>query len=84
MSVGRRTYDKEVWHEYFKREFLPEQSDGELTKEGYLKWAFLPNGDRVLKGSTTDLTVKGFARYLEQVYAFGAQHGVQFGERDET
>lgn len=80
--LNGRTYSKDVWHEHFKREFLPEQFDGELTKEGYQKWAFLPNGDRVLKGSTGDLTKKGFSQYLEQIYAFGAEHGVQFGEAD--
>ncbi|MBS7328972.1 MAG: recombination protein NinB [Oxalobacter sp.] len=79
-----RMYSKEVWHEYFKREFLPEMPEEGMTLDGYRKWAFLPNGDRVLKGSTTDLTKKGFARYLEQVYAFGAQYGVQFGVRDEA
>jgi len=76
-----RTYDSETWHEFFKRKFLPEEFDDELTKEGYEKWAYLPDGDRVLKGSTTQLTVKGFAWYLEQIYAFGAEYGVMFGER---
>lgn len=33
---------------------------------------------RVLAGSTKNLTVKGFSEYLEQIYAFGAEQGVEF------
>ena len=73
-----RSYSDKVWHEYFKTEFLPESFDPELTKENYIKWSHYPDGDKILTGSTTDLTVKGFALYLEQVYAFGAGQGVEF------
>jgi hypothetical protein len=79
--VGGRQYSAEVWHEQFKREYLPEEFDEELTKEGYRKWDYTPNGDRVLIGSTTQLTKKGFSQYLTQVEAFGAGLGVQFGAR---
>ena len=65
-----------------KQKFLPEEASDE-TVDGYVKWDFLPNGNRYLKGSTTQLTKKGFAAYLEKIYAFGAQHGVQFGVREE-
>ena len=34
---------------------------------------------RILKASTGDLTTKGFSIYLEQIYAYGASLGVQFG-----
>ena len=74
-----RSYSAEIWHEYFKREFLPEEADSELTREEYQKWDYTPDGERVLIGSTTQLTVKGFAEYLEKIYAFGASQGVQFG-----
>lgn len=74
-----RTYTPELWHEYFKKEYLPEEFDSELCKEGYQKWDYDPSGDRVCIGSTTELTVKGFSQYLEQIYAFGAEQGVQFG-----
>ena len=77
--VGGRTYSEEIWHHKFKEDFLPEEYDPELCKdERYQKWDFTPDGDRILVGSTTDLTVKGFAQYLEQVIAFGAGLGVQF------
>lgn len=68
----------ETWHEMFKRKFLPEVYDPEQCKEGYEKYVFDPSGERVLIGSTTDLTVKGFSIYLEQVFAFGANMGVKF------
>ena len=76
--VNGRTYTAEVWHQHFKAEFLPEEFDPELTKDGYQKWDWTPAGERVLIGSTTQLTVKGFAQYLEQVIAFGASLGVAF------
>lgn len=72
-------YSAETWHEHFKREFLPEDADTELTREGYQKWRYLPSGERILKASTGDLTTKGFSIYLEQIYAYGASLGVQFG-----
>lgn len=76
--VNGRTFSDVVWHEHFKEEFLPESFDAELTKEGYKKYEFTPSGKRVLVGSTTQLTVKGFALYLQQVEAFGANLGVMF------
>lgn len=86
--VHGKQFSAEVWHEHLKREFLPDESDqfgfsAERVKDGYRKWDYLPNGQRVLIGSTTQLTVKGFAHYLEQVYAYGASLGVQFGARPE-
>lgn len=77
--VNGQTYSIDVWHEHFKREFLPEEADTELTREGYQKWRHLPSGERILKASTGDLTTKGFSIYLEQIYAYGASLGVQFG-----
>ena len=76
--LNNRRYSSEVWHEHFKAEYLPEAFDPELTKEGYIKWDINPKGERILVGSTKDLTVYGFSQYLEQVYAFGAGLGVMF------
>lgn len=72
-----------VWHEHLKREFLPDEDDPDLamlvkSPEKYRKWAAMPNGVGVCIGSTTELTVKGFSLYLEQVHAFGASLGVLF------
>lgn len=74
--VGGRTYSAEVWHVHCKREYLPEEFDDELCLPGYRKWDYLPNGDRVLIGSTTQLKPKGFALYCEQVYALAGDLGV--------
>jgi hypothetical protein len=79
--IEQRQHSDIVWHEYFKKQFLPESYDPELCKsETYLKWDYDPAGDPVLVGSSTDLTIKGFAQYLEQIYAFGAHMGVEFHE----
>lgn len=75
-------FSKDAWHYYFKVEFLPEEYDPELCLKGYRKWDYAPNGDRILVGSTTQLTVKGFAQYLTQVEAFGASLGVMFGAKE--
>jgi hypothetical protein len=73
-----RQFSDVVWHHHFKTLYLPEEFDAELCKEGYRKWDYSPAGDKVLVGSTTELTVKGFALYMEQVYADGANMGVEF------
>jgi hypothetical protein len=81
--VSGLRYSPEVWHEHYKRQYLPEANDSELDRrvkkpEQYRKWTLTPAGDRVLIGSTTDLTKWGFADYLTQVEADGAGMGVQF------
>lgn len=76
--VNGRQFSAEVWHEYLKRLYLPEEYSEELTKDGYRKWDYTPSGERVLVGSTTQLTKRGFADYLTQVEAHGAEMGVMF------
>lgn len=76
--VEGRTYSAEVWHEYYKRLYLPEEYDPEVCKDGYRKWDYTPIGERVLVGSTTGLTIKGFSMYLNLVEADGANMGVLF------
>ena len=76
--VSGQQFSAEVWHIHYKTKYLPEEFDEELCKEGYVKWDFTPTGDRVLVGSTTQLTKKGFGQYLEQVLADGAGMGVMF------
>lgn len=73
-----KQYSVEVLHHLCKREFLPEEFDPELCKEGYSKWQVDPLGERVLVGSTTELTIKGYSEYIEAVHAFGASYGVNF------
>lgn len=77
--VQGRTYSRQVWHEHFKEKFLPEHFDPELCKEGYRKLDTKPDGQIILVGSTTQLTVKGFRDYLRQVEAYAATElGVVF------
>lgn len=84
--VGGRQYSAEIWHESFKRDYLPEEDDSdlvELVKDPFTwrKWDWTPNGDRVLIGSTTQLTKRGFSQYLEQIHAYGSLLGVEFSAR---
>jgi hypothetical protein len=78
--IDGRQFAAETLHEYFKRELLPNdgQADPADVRDGYVKWQFDPAGERVLVGSTTMLTVRGFAAYTEAVEAFGASLGVEF------
>lgn len=76
-----KQYSAEVWGFFFKRQLLPETYDPELCMENYSKWSIDPAGDRVLVGSTTQLTQKGHSQYREAIEAFGASLGVEFGAR---
>lgn len=76
--VEGHQHSAEVWHEFFKRELLPEEFDPGMCREGYQKWSIDPGGNRVLIGSTTQLTIKGFAEYMTAMEAFGASLGVHF------
>lgn len=77
--VEGRQYRAEVWHEHFKETYLPEEYDPELCKsEDYRKWDIGPSGRRILVGSSTDLTRKGFAQYVTEIEVFGAERGVEY------
>ena len=79
--VNKRQFKADVWHEFFKREYLPEGDEEDfesLVKAGYRKWDYTPKGDRVLVGSTTQLTTKGMAQYMTKLEAYATQElGVQ-------
>lgn len=79
--LGCRQYSPEIWAEYMKAKYLPEQYEQGITLDGYEKYATLPDGSRSVIGSTTKLTTRGFANYLTQVEAFGAELGVLFSAR---
>lgn len=76
-----RQFSLVVWHEFLKRQFLPEYENQEETLEGYQKWAELPGGELLMVGSTTKLTKRGFNNYMEKCYAFGAEMGIRFTAR---
>lgn len=78
--IEGRQYGVEVLHEYLKRSLLPEDEslDPDDVRDSYRKWEFDPAGERVLVGSTTMLTVRGFNNFITAVEAFGASLGVMF------
>lgn len=83
-----RQFRAEVWHEHLKELFLPDTSDPEFdpseAMEGYEKWAVNPwTGNRVLVGSTTQLTDKGMRIYLLKMESYAAEtYGVVFTEKE--
>ena len=82
--IKGRQYSSEVLHEFCKTQFLPEAFIEGETMEGYEKYVELPNGDRVLSGSTTRLTTHGFAIYLTKIEAWASTElGVRFSAISE-
>lgn len=80
--VDGKRFSAEVWHHHFKIIYLPEEFEEGITKDGYRKWDVTPSGERVLVGSTAHLTTKGFANYLTQIEADGANMGVMYSARE--
>lgn len=80
--VEGRTFSAEVWHEWAKAEYLPDENVEpyihELVKnpDTYRKWDINPRGERVLVGSTTQLTKYGFVQYHTQLEAYATSNGV--------
>ncbi len=72
--VRGQRFDAEVWNLHFKRELLPEE-----TAKGVKKWRHLPNGERELFMSTSDLDVTEMSAYLDALQAKAATElGVSF------
>jgi len=67
-----REYSPDLWHEIIKRLNLPE-----TCAKGIDKWGELPNGDRVLVMSTTDLDVSEMTDYLDKLAATAGEYGVE-------
>lgn len=87
--VSGKQYSDVVWHEFFKRNFLPEDDCPDIsrrvTKAWKGKWTFDPAGNKVLIGSTTQLTTFGMSEYMTELEAYaGSELGVHFHTvRDE-
>lgn len=60
-----KKYSPEIWHEYFKREFIGREE--------------LPNGE-VRGKSSTRLNVIEFSEFMNHVEVFAVEHGVRFYE----
>lgn len=78
-------YTQDAWHMFCKSKFLPDEQnppddfEEDDIRDGYQKWLYLPNGERHLNGSTTQLTKKGFSKYLDKICAYFAnEYGVEF------
>ena len=69
--VRGRRFDAETWHEYAKRELLPEE-----TRRGVQKWLALPDGQRELTMSTENLDREEKSTYIDKLLAFAAEQGV--------
>ncbi len=76
--INGRNFSKAAWHEYLKAEFLPDEPEDGITLKGYKKWEESPGGNMVNVGSTTQLTSRGFADYLERCFAFGSELQIKF------
>ena len=80
--IEGRQYSKDAWHEYARKNIMPEQV---TTKNGDVisKWIETPDGGCAVI-STTLLEKGCFAEYTNAVEAFGASLGVMFSaSRDE-
>jgi hypothetical protein len=85
--IDNKQFSVDAWHYHYKVLYLPEQEDPyifELVKdcEKYIKWEYAPNGERILKGSTTDLSVYGYSQYLDKIHADGGNMGVLFTTKE--
>lgn len=82
--IEGRQYSAAVLHEWVKQNMLPEDvppPDPADVRENYKKWEYGPDGERFLVGSTTMLTVRGFANLITMVEVFGSNLGVEFSAR---
>ena len=71
-----RQFEANTWHEWMKRQHLPEE-----TRAGVKKWLDLPDGTQALAMSTTDLDTQEFSDYIERLTAYAATElGVDFSE----
>jgi len=85
--VSGKQFSAEVWHEFFKQKFLPEGNEEDfdrmVTKAWNGKWTVDPGRNRVLIGSTTQLSTYGMSIYMTQVEAYASQElGVRFHVRN--
>lgn len=72
--VQGQQFDAEVWNVHCKRELLPEE-----TARGVKKWRVMPNGERELFMSTSDLDVSEMSLYIDKLTAYAASElGVEF------
>lgn len=82
-------FSEDVWHEQLKELFLPDETREDFEPlhvlENYRKYRIQPiTGNRILCGSTTQLTNAGMAHYLLQVESYMSQRFlVRFTTKEE-
>lgn len=78
VCVRGRWFDAETWHEWFKRECLPDE-----CAKGVAKWSHHADGSRSLQMGTADLDCDEFDAYLLAFQAYAAtEYGVEFRDRE--
>lgn len=84
-----KLYPAAVWFEHLKDLFLPDENlpdfDPTHVLDGYQKWDFSPfDGQRRLKGSSTQLTDRGMHHFRLQIEAhMASEYGVVFTAPDD-
>lgn len=58
-------FSTEIWHEYAKRELLPDE-----CARGIKKWRHLPTGERILQMGTSHLNTEEMGVYLDKLQAW--------------
>ena len=74
--INKRQFDSSTWHFHLKGLFLPEghEEDFELmVNKSYRKWKDGIDGNRILVGSTTNLTTFGMNYYTKRIEVYAAQ-----------
>ena len=67
--VPGKAYEPSVWHQYFKKLFLPDQV------------VEMPDGGVMLtQSSTSKLTLAAFSEYIDKVVLWGSERNVKFTE----
>jgi hypothetical protein len=82
--IEGRVFSARAWNGLLCEMFLPEVYDPELTKKNYEKWAMAKNGQKILIGSTKELTHRGFAEYMREITQYGAEMGIRFSVNPRT
>jgi len=76
--IAGQWFSAESFHEWLKREYLPE-----VCSKGVPKWHYHGDGTRSLAMSTTDLDTEEFSDYTLRIQAHAASEwGVVFYDRD--
>ena len=74
--VNNKFYSAEIWAEFFKSEYLPINFQEIETKKNYKKWTDGVSGNKILVGSTTQLTTVGFTNYIDKIILWASENKI--------